>query len=66
MFKVGDLVKFAEGWYSPGEEKFVAVIVEINDVTGNILISLLNTILTLGSTEMVKEYMIEKIDDMEV
>lgn len=63
--KVGDLVRFAPDYRSPGEEKYISKVIEINDHTGNILISVLNTKLTLGSTEMVKEYMIEKIEEEE-
>ena len=61
--KVGDLVRFAPEWRSPGEEKYISRVMEINEYTGNIFISVLNTSLTLGSTECVKECMIEKIEE---
>ena len=64
-FKVGDLVRYAPDFRSPGEEKYISKIMEINEVTGNILISVLNTSLTLGCSEVVKEYMIEKIEGSE-
>lgn len=62
-FKAGDIVKYAPEYCGPGEEKYISVVLEVNEVTGNILISVLNTSLVLGSTECVKEYMIVKYEE---
>lgn len=62
MFKVGDIVKYSPKFCGPGEEKYIHQILEINEATGNILIATLNTLLTLGATEVVKEEMIERIE----
>ena len=64
QFKVGDIVKYASGWCSEGEEKYRHVVIEVrlNPVTGEesrYLIGTLNTTLALGSTEVVDNYMIE-------
>ena len=63
MFKVGDIVKYAPEWCGVGEEKYISKVLEVNEVTGNIIIGVLNTSLVLGSTECVKDYMIVKYED---
>ena len=58
MFKVGDIVKFAEGWYSPGEEKYRFVVLETGFCGDRYKIGCLNSRLSLGGIEMVDERMI--------
>lgn len=60
-FAVGDLVRYSPKYCGPGEEKYIHRVIEVNDVTGLILIMTLNTSLTLGSSERVYPDMIEKI-----
>ena len=63
-YKVGDIVRYAPGWYSPGEEKYFFKVLEVRDYrdifgTYRYIIGCLNTSLYLGSTEQVDEEMIE-------
>lgn len=63
MIKEGMLVRFAPAWCSPGEEKYLHVVLEnrLNPVTGKMtrwLIRTINTSLVLAPTEEVEEEMI--------
>lgn len=60
-FEVGDLVRYAPEWRSPGEKKYIHIVREINPETGHCLIKTLNSKLLLGSTEWVTIAMIERI-----
>lgn len=66
MFKVGDLVKFTEKFSNPGEENYIHEVMEVNPDTGRILISTLNSLLTLGSSEAVTAEMIRPAAKYEV
>ena len=62
--KVGMLVRYAPNWCSEGERKYIHVVKEnrLNPVTGEMtrwLIETVNTKLSLGSSEVVDDYMIE-------
>lgn len=64
MIKEGMIVRYADGWCSPGEEKYLHIVREnrLNPVTGKMtryLIETINTGLTLNPTETVDDYMIE-------
>lgn len=70
-FKEKDLVKYADGWYSPGEEKYVHTIIEVRDHTDigwkcHYLIGTLNTLSALGSTSVVEEEMIRLATEEEI
>ena len=64
MFNIGDIVRYAPAWCTPEERKYLHVIKErcLNPVTHEetrYLISTINTKLSLGSTSVVDECMIE-------
>lgn len=69
MYKVGDIVRYAEKWCSPGEEKYIHIVLEIRDHsddpqigTCRYLIRTLNSSLHyFQPTETVDEEMIELI-----
>lgn len=58
MFKEGDIVKFAEGWYRPGEEKYRYIVLETDFCSGRLKIGCTNSSLFLGSIEVVGEEMV--------
>ena len=60
-FAVGDIVRYSPKYCGPGEEKYIHRVMEVNDVTGLILIMTINTPLVLGYSERVYPDMIEKI-----
>lgn len=64
MFKVGEIVKYAPQYCGEGEQYYIHEVKEADD--GCYLISTLNTMLTLGSTERVTEDMIQKASKYEV
>ena len=64
MFKVGEIVKYAPQYCGEGEQYYIHEVKEAND--GRYLISTLNTMLTLGSTQRVTEDMIQKASKYEV
>lgn len=64
MFKTGDIVKYSPKFCGPGEELYIHIVVEAD--RGRYLISTLNSLLTLGSTERVDEEMIRKAEKYEV
>ena len=64
MFKVGEIVKYAPQYCGEGEQYYIHEVKEADD--GHYLISTLNTMLTLGSTERVTEDMIQKASKYEV
>ena len=53
MFKVGDYVKYAPQHTSPGEEYYIHIVKEVNPDTKKCLIVTLNSVLSLGSSQMV-------------
>lgn len=57
--KQGDIVQYAPKWRSPGEEKYIHVILE--ERGKRCLIGTLNTRLTLGSTQEVDREMIQSL-----
>ena len=57
--KQGDLVVYAPKWRSPGEEKYISVILE--ERGDKLLLGSLNTRLTLGSTESVSREMVQSV-----
>lgn len=62
--KEGMIVRYAQGFCSPGEEKYLHVVKEnrVNPVTGKMtrwLIETINTTLFVNPTETVDEEMIE-------
>lgn len=64
MIKEGMIVRYAPAWCSPGEQKYLHVVMEnrLNPVTGKMtrwLIRTINAKLTLQPTSEVEEYMIE-------
>ena len=65
MFKVGDIVRYKNGWCSDGERKYLHIVREIrlNPVTNQMTRYLIETInmehMTLNPTETVDECMIE-------
>ncbi len=74
MIKAGMIVRYAPDWCSPGEEKYLHVVIEnqLNPVTGKMtrwLIRTINTKLFLQPTSVVEDYMIEPtgmtVDDLE-
>ena len=64
MFKVGEIVKYAPQYCGEGEQYYIHEVKEAD--RGRYLISTLNTMLTLGSTERVTEDMIQKASKYEV
>ena len=66
MFKVGEIVKYAPGWYNDGEQYYIHMVKEVNPDTKMVLIDTLNTTLMLGSSERVHEDMIQKAKKYEV
>lgn len=74
MIKAGMIVRYAPDLCSPGEEKYLHVVIEsqLNPVTGKMtrwLIRTINTKLFLQPTSVVEDYMIEPtgmtVDDLE-
>lgn len=64
MIKPGMIVRYASGWYEPGEEIYRFVVLEnrMSPITGQMsrwLIRAVNTALSIPPTEVVEEYMIE-------
>lgn len=62
--KEGMLVRYAPEWCSPGEEKYLHVVLEnrLNPVTGKMtrwLIKTINSSLVFAPTSEVEDYMIE-------
>ena len=64
MFKVGEIVKYAPQYCGEGEQYYIHEVKEAD--RGRYLISTLNTMLTLGSTQRVTEDMIQKASKYEV
>ena len=64
MFKVGEIVKYAPQYCGEGEQYYIHEVKEADD--GRYLISTLNTMLSLGSTQRVTEDMIQKASKYEV
>lgn len=64
MFKVGEIVKYSPKFSNPGEEYYIHEVREADQ--GRYLISTLNSLLTLGSSERVDEEMIQKASKYEV
>ena len=64
MYAIGDIVKYSPKFCSPGEEFYIHIVTEAD--RGQYLISTLNTLLSLGSTERVDEEMIKKADRYEI
>ncbi len=68
--KPGMIVRYASGWCKPEERKYYHVVKEERspapDGTRRWLIDTLNSGLTLGSTEVVDEYMIEPVGDLTI
>lgn len=65
MIKVGMIVRYAPGWCSPEERRYLHVVKEnrLNPVTGKMtrwLIETINTSMALHPTETVDEEMIEE------
>lgn len=59
MFEVGDIVRIAEKWLNSDEErKYRYVVLETGFCGNRIKIGCLNSMLTLGSVEVVDEDMI--------
>ena len=66
--KIGDVVRFAPEWCSPGERKYIHVVLEklLNPVTGKetrFLIETLNTGLFIKPRTVVEGYMIELYEE---
>ena len=65
MFKVGDIVRYKNGWCSDGERKYLHIVkeVRINPITNQMTRYLIETVnmehMTLNPTETVDECMIE-------
>lgn len=59
MFKVGDIVKYTEKWCTEAERKYRFKVLETGFCGDRIKIGCLNTLLTLGSIEVVDAEMIE-------
>ena len=66
MFKAGEIVKYSPKFCGPGEEFYIHEVKEVNPDTDRILISTLNTMLTLGSTSRVSSEMIQKANRFEI
>lgn len=65
--EVGMIVKYAPGWCSEGEEKYLHIVKEnrLNPVTGKMtrwLIQTINTDLNFMPTQVVEECMIQSAD----
>lgn len=65
--EVGMIVKYAPGWCSEGEEKYLHIVKEnrLNPVTGKMtrwLIQTINTNLNFMPTQVVEECMIQPAD----
>lgn len=58
MFKVGDIVKFADNWCTEGEKKYRFVVLETGFCGDRLKIGCLNSKLSLGSVEVVDEEMV--------
>jgi hypothetical protein len=67
-FKAGDIVKFDPKWSNPGEEFYIHMVKGPYDasVKNRYMIETLNTLIALGSTEVVDEEMIQKANKYEV
>lgn len=66
MIKAGDIVRYSEKWCSEGERKYLHVVKEsvLNPVTGEMsrwLIQTINSGMTFAPSEVVEDYMIEKV-----
>lgn len=65
MIEKGMIVRFADGWCSPGERKYLHIVLEnrLNPVTGKMTRWLIETInmenMKFHPTEVVDDYMIE-------
>lgn len=66
MFKPGDIVKYSPKYCGPGEEYYIHEVKEVNPDTDRILISTLNTSLTLGSSSRVSSEMIKPAEKYEI
>ena len=60
MFKVGDIVKYADGWCTEGEKKYRFIVLETGFCGDRIKIGCMNSSLVLGSVEVVDEEMIQE------
>ena len=58
MFKVGDVVRYADGWCTEAEKKYVFVVVESYETRCKI--KCLNSTISLGYYETVDYEMIEE------
>ena len=64
MFKVGEIVKYSPKFCGEGEQYYIHMVAEAD--RGAYLIHTLNSLLTLGSSERVREEMIQKAKKYEV
>lgn len=60
-FKEGDVVRLKPEFCSEGERRFIFAIRNINDRTMRLIISCLNSTLSLGSSEVVGVEMVSKV-----
>ena len=58
MFKVGDVVKFADNWCTEAEKKYRYQVLETGFCGNRLKIGCLNSALTLGSIQVVDEEMV--------
>ncbi len=60
---VGDIVKYAPGWYSPGEEKYRLLVLESFADVERCRVVCLNTLLTIKPQEVLDWEMVTPAND---
>lgn len=63
--RVGDIVKYADGWYTPGEEKYRLLVLESYEDVKRCLVLCINSILTIKPTETLDWEMVTPTDDID-